>query len=66
MASSALHFLCEPRRQRVEILLLLKSIEATVITRLLLNLCNSSVKTHVNAKHMVCEFLYVKVFKRFS
>jgi hypothetical protein len=59
MVSSVLHFLCEPRRQRVEILLLLKSIVATVITRLLLNLCSSYVKTHANFKHMVWEF-YVR------
>jgi hypothetical protein len=66
MVSSVLHFLCEPRRQRVEILLLLKSIVATVIIRLLLNLCSTYVKTHANAKRMVCEFLYVKLFKRLS
>jgi hypothetical protein len=53
MVSSVLHFLCEPRRQRLEILLLLKSNVTTVITQLLLNLRNSYVKTDANAKHMV-------------
>jgi hypothetical protein len=55
MVSGVPHFFCQPRRERAEILLLLKSIVATVITRLFLNLCNTYVKAHANAKHMVCE-----------